>query len=331
MINHKDYDHVVISFCGKDSLSSLLHCLELGFPPEKIELWHHLVDGNGSTFIDWPCSGGYAKAVGKAFGIPTYFSYRDGGFKAELLRENRKSAAYFFETPEGLKKIGGDRGQFLTRRQFPHVGKIEAGRWCSALQKIDVGRTALNNQERFRGSRTLFISGERAQESKQRSTYAEFETHECDARTKCDRLIDHWRPVHKWSTEDVWHIIKRHKVNPHPCYRAGWGRCSCGGCIFSDDDQIASFRLVMPEQFAEMIALEREFKKSIHFKVQKRKGHEPKIINIWLEDRANRGIPYEGINLLTIAELRDENWDYPIFLKHWETPLGAFASQNGPS
>ncbi len=87
----------------------------------------------------------------------------------------------------------------------------------------------------------------------------------------------------------------------------------------------------MPEQFAEMIALEREFKKSIHFKVQKRKGHEPKIINIWLEDRANRGIPYEGINLLTIAELRDENWDYPIFLKHWETPLGAFASQNGPS
>jgi len=331
VINHRNYDQVVVSFCGKDSLSSLLHCLELGFPTEKIELWHHLVDGNGSTFIDWPCSGGYAKAVGRAFGIPTYFSYRDGGFKAELLRENRKSAATFFETPEGLKKAGGDRGKILTRRQFPHVGAIRDGRYCSALEKIDVGRTAFNNQDRFKGARTLFISGERAAESKQRASYHEFETHECDAREKCGRYIDHWRPVHKLTTEEVWCIIGRHKINPHPCYRAGWGRCSCALCIFSDCDQLASARLVMPEQFAEMVALEREFQKSIHFKVRHRKGQESEIINIWLEDRANKGIPYGGINLLTIAELRDENWDYPIFLNQWEMPLGAFASQSGPS
>jgi len=322
---------VVISFCGKDSLSSLLTCLELGFPPEKIELWHHLVDGNGPSFIDWPCSGGYAKSVGKAFGIPTYLSYRDGGFKAELLRENRKSAATYFETPEGMIKVGGDRGKVLTRRQFPQVAQIKSGRWCSALEKIDVGRTALNNQERFKGSRTLFVSGERAAESKQRASYHEFEIHECDARTKCGRYIDHWRPVHKLSTEDVWRIIGRHKVNPHPCYRAGFGRCSCAICIFSDCDQLASARLIMPEQFAEMVSLEREFNKSIQYKERTRKGHEPEIINIWLEERANRGVPYSGINLLTIMELRDENWDYPIFLNHWQMPLGASASQNGPS
>jgi len=326
-MNHEEYDCVIISFCGKDSLASLLHCLESGFPTEKIELWHHLVDANSSSFIDWPCSGAYVAAIGKAFGVRVYYSYREGGFKAELLRENQKSAAYFFETPEGLIATGGGRRQFLTRRQFPHVGKIEAGRWCSALEKIDVGRIALNNQPRFVGSRTLFISGERAEESKQRASYSEFEPHTCSS---LKRQIDHWRPVHKWSTEQVWEAIARHKVNPHPCYRAGWGRCSCAGCIFSDPDQIASFRAVLPEQFAEMAALEAEFQKSIHFKSVRRKG-QTEIVNLWMGDHADAGTPFAGINPATIAELRDHNWDYPIFLKDWELPLGAIASQNGPS
>lgn len=199
-MDHKQYDFVIISFCGKDSLACLLHCLELGFPPEKIELWHHLVDGE-TPFIDWPCSGAYAQAIAKAFGIQIYFSGRFGGFKAELLRENRKSSAYYFETPDGLAEKGGGLGKVLTRRQYPHVGKIEAGRWCSALQKIDVGRSALNNQARFLGSRTLFISGERAEESKQRAGYQDFEPHVCSAK---HRQIDHWRPVHKWTTQEVW-------------------------------------------------------------------------------------------------------------------------------
>ncbi len=131
-MDFSNYDRLIISFCGKDSLASLLHCLDLGCPIEKIELWHHLVDGNDTSFIDWPCSGAYCERVGAALGIPVYFSGREGGFKRELLRENEKSAAYFFDTPEGMQVSGGGRGKFLTRRQFPHVGKIEAGRWCSA-------------------------------------------------------------------------------------------------------------------------------------------------------------------------------------------------------
>lgn len=331
-MNHKKYKHIIVSACGKDSLACVLRCLELGFPVEKMELWHHLVDADTASFIDWPCSAAYIKALGKALGIPVYFSYREGGFKAELLRENRKSAACYFETPEGLMKSGGDRGKFLTRRQFPQVGKIEAGRWCSALEKIDVGRTALNNQERFIGSRTLFITGERAEESKQRASYSDFEPHSCNSPR---RRIDHWRPVHQWTTAEIWQTIARFKINPHPCYRAGWGRCSCAGCIFSDRDQLASFRAVLPEQFAEMAALETEFNKSIHYKNRKRKGEdgevEVEIVNLWMGDRADSGTPFAGINPQTIAELRDANWDYPIFLDNWELPLGAIASQNGPS
>lgn len=37
---------------GKDSLASLLHLLDIGIPKERIELWHHDVDGReGSTLI----------------------------------------------------------------------------------------------------------------------------------------------------------------------------------------------------------------------------------------------------------------------------------------
>lgn len=50
-----------------------------------------------------------------------------------------------------------------------------------------------------------------------------------------------------------------------------------------------------------------------------------------MNDRADTGIPFAGITPETIAELRDPNWDYPIFLENWELPLGAIADQNGPS
>jgi tRNA(Ile)-lysidine synthase TilS/MesJ len=40
------YDVIVVAFSGgKDSIACVLHLLELGGPRERIELWHHDVDG----------------------------------------------------------------------------------------------------------------------------------------------------------------------------------------------------------------------------------------------------------------------------------------------
>ena len=48
------YDYVIVAFSGgKDSLACVLHLLEDGCPVEKIELWHHEVDGReGKQFMD---------------------------------------------------------------------------------------------------------------------------------------------------------------------------------------------------------------------------------------------------------------------------------------
>lgn len=88
--------------------------------------------------------------------------------------------------------------------------------------------------------------------------------------------------------------------------------------------------MYLPEQFAEMAALEKEFNKSIHFKSKKRNG-EVEIEHLWMGDRADAGTPFAGITPELIAELRDTDWDYPIFNARWEMPLGAIANQNGPS
>lgn len=40
---------------------------------------------------------------------------------------------------------------------------------------------------------------------------------------------------------------KRHKS--HPCYRAGWNRCSCAACIFSTPKMFAGFKELYPEEF----------------------------------------------------------------------------------
>ena len=73
-----------------------------------------------------------------------------------------------------------------------------------------------------------------------------------NAEKKLKRTVDQWRPVIDYSEKDVWEVLKRNRVNPHPCYRAGWNRCSCAGCIFSTPELFAGFKELYPEEFEEM-------------------------------------------------------------------------------
>lgn len=63
------------------------------------------------------------------------------------------------------------------------------------------------------------------------------------------RIVHQWRPVIDYSEKDIWEVLKRHNVNPHPCYRAGWNRCSCAMCIFSTPKLFAGIREIYPEEY----------------------------------------------------------------------------------
>lgn len=331
------YDHIIVFFSGgKDSIASVLTLFEAGAPRERIELWHHDVDGReGSHLMDWPCTPAYCRAFASAFDLPICFSWKVGGFEGELLRQDAPTAATAFETPAGdVCFVGGHSSKRSTRRRFPQVSADLRVRWCSAYLKIDVAARAICNQPRFLGKQTLVASGERAEESAARAQYCRFAPHRTDPRAqrhpqfsgaarrrRTERHVDHWRPIHGWSAAEVWDALRRWRINPHPCYRLGWGRCSCAGCIFLSDDGWASLRAVNPAQFERLAAYEQEFGHTI-------RRSESIVV------AADRGTPYASITPAAIAAALSPTFDEPIILPPdvaWQLPAGAYGDTAGPT
>ncbi len=326
----QSYDYYVVAFSGgKDSLACLLTLLEAGVPMSKIELMHHDVDGReGSNLMDWPCTRDYCRKVAEAFGLPIYFSWKVGGFEREMLRDGTPTAPTKFETPVAPFVYGnptttvesGGRGPAGTRLKFPQVSADLSVRWCSAYVKIDVGSTALRNQARFDRARTLFITGERAEESAARAKYKVFEPHRADRRTGRDkRHVDQWRPVHAMTEREVWKLLERFSINPHPAYRLGWGRVSCMKCIFGSANQWASAYEIDPVGVRRIAEYERQFGVTI-----KRK--------LTVMNSVDAGKAYD-MDPVDVKAAMSETFDEPIILGEgtWELPKGAFGESCGPT
>lgn len=334
------YDYVIVAFSGgKDSLACLLHLFDLGVDPNRVELWHYDVDGReGSKLMDWPVTRDYVRKVGEAFGVKTYFAWRVGGFEAAMLRLQAPAAATAFETPDKGVQYRGGEGKPSTdprERGFPRLSGSLMERWCSSYLKVEVASISLNNQERFHHRRTLFLTGERAQESPNRAEYEVFEPSRSDNRHgKTGRHVDHWRPVLGWWEKEVWEIIERYRVNPHPTYRLGWGRVSCSACIFGSPDQFASLQAIMPEQFAAVAALEERFGKTI--KTQKVEGKTVRLPLLQFIEKGARGVPGRPYPTMTEADARaavGDMFDEPVILApgEWRLPAGAFGESCGPT
>jgi len=317
------YDYYIVAFSGgKDSIACYLHLIDSGVSPDRIELWHHLIDGReGSTLMDWPITEDYCQKFGDAFGSKVSFSWKKGGFEGEMNRNKSKTAPTAFQDQDdNLIECGGIRGKESTRRKFPQVSANLSVRWCSAYLKIDVCTMAINNQKRFHNSKTLVISGERAEESAARAKYKELEPDRSDNREgRSARHVDHWRPVHSWDEKRVWDIIEKHSVNPHPAYRLGWGRLSCMACIFGNKNQWRSVRAIAKAKFDKIANYEKEFETTIH---------RTKSVN----ELADDGKVYPGCKSLDlIKKSKSMVFDEPIISKNWELPSGAFGESNGPT
>lgn len=189
-------------------------------------------------------------------------------------------------------------------------------RWCSPALKIDVLAAAIRNQSRFLDGRTLVITGERAEESPSRARYATFEPHRTST---LGRGVDHWRPLHDWAERQVWDLIARSRIRPHPAYVLGWGRLSCRACIFGSPAQWATMRLVFPTAFARVAACEAASGKTIH-----------RSLNV--VQLADRGTPFPAALLQPdeLAQADDPAWRLSILADPWTLPAGAFGDHAGP-
>lgn len=324
MKNIGSYDRILVAFSGgKDSLACLLHLLDMGADPARIELHHHDVDGGAGAFMDWPVTPAYCRAVAGALGLPIYFSCKAGGFLREMERAQTPTARMIIQTPRGTISVGGN-GPDGTRQRFPQVSADLRTRWCSAYLKIDVMDAVIRNQRRFMQGRTLVVTGERAEESANRSRYSTFEKHRTDTResTRKARHVDHWRPVHAWTESQVWGIVQRWGIVPHPAYQIGWGRLSCLSCIFGSPHQWATIRAVFPRHFERIAVREERYGVTI----QRRRS---------VRELADAGTPYAAAlaspELVALAS--GEHWRGPIQIDPaaWTLPSGAYGENAGPT
>lgn len=318
------YDKYIIAFSGgKDSIALVLYLLSIGIPPGEIELWHHDVDGRGETFMDWEITPDYCRKFAAAFALKIYFSWKEGGFKREMLRENALTAPTSFECPNGIvKTVGGDRGKPATRLKFPQVSPDLSVRWCSAYLKIDVCASAVRNQSRFNGLRVCILSGERGEESAARAKYEILERDRSDLRDgkKFQRYVDRHRPIRDWTEQQVWEIIERYRVRVHPCYYLGWSRCSCKFCIFGNANQFASAYAISPKQGDEIMMYEDSFGVTIKRKTS-------------LRDLIVNGTPYNNITHELAVLATSQVYDQQIIIpenEQWILPAGAYGESCGP-
>lgn len=317
--NVKDYDEYLVCFSGgKDSIACVLHLLDLGIPKEKIWLVHHLVDGReGSTLMDWPCTDSYCEKFAEAFDLPIRFSWRKGGIEKEMTRNDEPTEAVLFEDWEDRDNVIelAARGKNNTRMKFPQVSADLSVRWCSAYAKIDVFSRVINNSPRFEGKRTLVITGERAQESSARAKYAAVEPHRCDGKK---RTVHQWRPIHQWPVEDVWAIMERYKVDPHPAYHLGWNRLSCRTCIFISPSAWATLREIDNEGFESIAQYEEQFGLTIQRKYSVR-------------ELADKGTLYDHKRTWRTIAL-SKKYMLPVLTPKWQLPLGAASTEvTGPT
>lgn len=317
------YDRIVLCMSGgKDSIASLLRLVEMGVDLSKCEAWHHDVDGReGSSLMDWHFMADYNRKVAEAFGIPLYFSWLRGGFEGEMTKDNTVSQAHMVETPDGLMTLERDpkRCKPGTRLRFPQVSASLATRWCSSALKIDVGRRAMNNQPRFEGQRTLFITGERRQESSARSKYFQLERHHCDARGgRKGRHVDAWRPVLGFTEEQVWEILARHNVIAPVPYRLGWSRSSCQTCIYNSPRIWATIAQYFPERLSRIAGYEKQFNTTIS-------RSRINVIDISTSVR-----PFEINDLEALEQAISPTYTLPVLQTAgtaWKMPVGAFGAE----
>lgn len=104
-----------------------------------------------------------------------------------------------------------------------------AARWCTSDWKRSVIDKWIRNT--FPSGEVVCAMGLRAEESASRAKKPIWERREkCCSRT---RTVYNWLPIHHYSHNDVWGVLKREGGIWHPAYDRGNQRLSCAMCILA--------------------------------------------------------------------------------------------------
>lgn len=132
-------------------------------------------------------------------------------------------------------------------------------RWCTQELKISPAQAyfkeAIEHELASESPRWLLnVTGIRADESANRSKMPEWEQWGADQRGELPVIV--WRPILRWSEQDVIDIHKRHGLPPNPLYLLGASRVGCWPCIHARKKEIALIGKIDPQRIDTIRELE---------------------------------------------------------------------------
>lgn len=158
---------------------------------------------------------------------PATYEYLRGPLTEKLgpIREVRSQ-----KYPDGMVQLVVKKGIFASR----------INRFCTQELKVFPMRDYIQSAQDA-GDEVLNTVGIRAAESEARAKMPEWEwndTMDCEV----------WRPIIRWSEQDVIDIHKRHGLSPNPLYLKGAERVGCWPCVFARKSEIRFMAENNPER-----------------------------------------------------------------------------------
>ncbi|WP_078557155.1 phosphoadenosine phosphosulfate reductase family protein [Bacillus alkalicellulosilyticus] len=236
-LNFGDYDNgtIHLNFSGgKDSVAlSLIMLYGYKIPRHKLQLVHMRIDGKKSnkSFFDYPETDQYLEYAANKLGLPLTI------ISGEL----------------GLKERIKERGKFPS----------STTQFCTSYGKRDVYSKWVRGQG---PGNYLCVTGERAEESWRRRNRPIFEVYKPATAPTKNRFVYSFRPIHHLFEEEVWELMRLADIEPHPCYTEyKVSRCSCKFCIFLSPEEMKRNAEAFPEQFNELIEMEKSLNHTMKF------------------------------------------------------------------
>ena len=196
----------------------------------------------------------------KEAGIPYHPVYMDTGW------DHPATHTYLFDYLQpiiGEVKVlrnpkGGMRDLVEQRLQFPS----RVVRYCTGELKLEPVRKYIRSLE----DEIVNAVGVRAQESARRANYPEWEY-------SPELKSDVWRPIIKWTEDDVIEMHRRHDVRPNPLYLLGSNRVGCWPCLFASKSALRILAREDPKRVDEI----REFEHHINHLRQEKDPNAPLV------------------------------------------------------
>lgn len=216
------YDAVEISSsAGKDSVAMLAHVVGLAdtqnYPRDQIHVVH-----SDLGRVEWVGTKDLAAKQAAHYDLDFRVVTRPQG---DLLDHIRKLG--IFPTPT-RRYCTSDH-----KRAQIHKALTKIAREIAATDPNTFRRHGSDRREGTRAVRILTCIGFRAEESPGRAKAEVFSVDKRATGKGLVKQVDIWLPIHNWTLDRVWDVIRAEGLPYHYAYDLGMPRLSCVFCIFA--------------------------------------------------------------------------------------------------